>query len=76
MRVVASHSPGTGKSLYIRHLANQIKGDVPNKHVIIPIHSPDVSNDSIVTSYLHYQSTGTAQLIHFDISPSVSIFET
>ena len=72
MRVVASHSPGTGKSLYIKHLSDKIKGDIPNKHVIIPIHSPYVSNDSIVTSLLHHQSTVTPQLIHFDISPSVS----
>ena len=76
MRVVASNASGMGKSLYVKRLAQKLKGQcqIKNEHVIVPIHGPVVNADTVMMSLSNHTANQipTAQIIHFDIASSVS----
>ena len=76
VRVVASKLSGMGKSLYVDRLAQKLKKQcqIKSQHVIIPIHGPVVNADTVMESLGNHvnSQTPTAQIIHFDISSSVS----
>ena len=74
MRVVSSERAGMGKSLYIRRLSEQLTtltSQDPH-HVVIPIHGPKVTPDTLVESLIKYIGNSQATIFHLDISPSVS----
>ena len=77
VRVVTSNVSGTGKSLYIRRLAEKLQRQcqIENQHIIVPIHGPMVSANTVMASLCNHiiGNTPTAQIIHFDIASSVSI---
>ena len=76
VRIVTSNASGMGKSLYVKRLAQKLKGQcqIKNKHVIVPIHGPVVNADTVITSLSNHTANQipTAQIIHFDIASSVS----
>lgn len=57
-----------GKSLYIEHLAKKQAGI---HHVIIPIHGPDVTPDSVLELFNKHAKTDTCSIYHIDIAPNV-----
>ena len=66
-----------GKSLYIQRLTEELetKSDqLGPHHVIIPVHGPKVTFDTIVQALKHpfeKKDSGQAIIFHIDISPSV-----
>ena len=76
--MVASDVSGMGKSLYIERLAEKLQKQcqIKSQHVIIPIHGPVVNADTVMASLGNHviSKTPIAQIIHFDIASSVSIF--
>ena len=69
-----------GKSLYIQRMTEELetKSDqLGPHHVIIPVHGPKVTFDTIVQALKHPfgkmtdQDSGQAIIFHIDISPSV-----
>ena len=74
--MVASHVSGMGKSLYVERLAETLQKEcrVKSQRVIIPIHGPVVNADTVMASLCSHviEKTPVAQIIHFDIAPSVS----
>ena len=69
-----------GKSLYIQRMKEQLRSKSsghPPSDVVIPVHGPKVTFDSIVQSlkqsFDNKQDTSNHAIIfHFDISPNVS----
>ena len=73
-RVVSSERAGMGKSLFIRRLSEQLTtltSQGPH-HVIIPLHGPKVTPDTLIESLNKYIGNSQATMFHLDISPSVS----
>ena len=67
-----------GKSLYIQRMKEELKNKCYgiSSDVIIPVHGPKVTNDSIVQllkSSVGNKDTNQAIIFHLDISPNVSI---
>ena len=69
-----------GKSLYIQRLKEELETKTDQlgpHHVIIPVHGPKVTFDSIVQALKHPFENTTDQdsdhgiIFHLDISPSV-----
>ena len=83
VRVVKSERAGMGKSLYIQRLTEELETKTDQKgpyHVIIPVHGPKVTFDTIVQALKHpfekmtdQDSSGQAIIFHIDISPSVRL---
>ena len=79
VRVVKSERAGMGKSLYIQRLKEELvtKTDQGPHRVIIPVHGPKITFDSIVQALKHPfeettdQDCGQAIIFHLDISPIV-----
>ena len=71
-----------GKSLYIQRLKEELESKTDQQgphHVIIPVHGPKVTFDTIVQALKHSfekitnQDSGQAIIFHIDISPSVRL---
>ena len=70
-----------GKSLYIQRLKEELesKSQQGPHHIVIPVHGPKVTFDSIVQALKHPFEKTTDQdsdhgiIFHLDISPSVRI---
>ena len=71
-----------GKSLYIQRLKEELQAKTQKgpHHVIIPVHGPKVTFDTIVQALKHPfnekstdQDSGQAIIFHIDISPSVRL---
>lgn len=80
VRVVTSDRTGMGKSLYIQRMKEELKSKYYGvfSDVIIPVHGPKVTSDSIVQllkSSVGSKDTNQAIIFHLDISPNVSINE-
>ena len=63
-----------GKSLFITRLANKLTDykSTNTKHVIIPIHGPEVNPDIIMEFLKDHMKDATSTIFHFDIAPTVS----
>lgn len=59
-----------GKSLYIQRLAEK---RVCKQHVIIPIHGPSITTDSLLERLKDYVAGYNSAVFHIDIAPSVSL---
>jgi hypothetical protein len=68
VRVVQSNRAGMGKSLYIQRLAEK---RVCKQHVIIPIHGPSITTDSLLERLKDYVAGYSSAVFHIDIAPSV-----
>ena len=72
VRVVSSTRAGMGKTLFVTRMAEKLQSLVVHDvHVIIPVHGPLVTTDSVVQYLVNHQSTSHCTILHFDISPSV-----
>ena len=73
VRIVSSTRAGMGKTLFVTRMAEKlqslvVEGDV---HIIIPVHGPLITTDSVMQYLVNHQSTSYCTILHFDISPSV-----
>ena len=70
---MTSERAGMGKSLYIHRLTEDLmtKTSVGPHKVIIPIHGPKVTSDSVVSTLMNYWDNTNATIFHLDISPNV-----
>lgn len=71
-----SQRSGMGKSLYIKRLAEKLqerlKLDSPESiHVIIPLHGPVVTPDSILELFKDHAKNPKTCIYHIDIAPNV-----
>lgn len=77
VRVFKSVRAGMGKSLYIQRMEEQLSTQCKETcHVVIPVHGPKVTFDTIVQllkNSTQQRDHGKAVIYHIDISPSVSI---
>ena len=73
VRIVSSHRSGMGKSLYVQRLAEQLKRISTAKpvHVIIPLHGPVVTADTVLNFFLDHYSDPSCCIYHLDIAPNV-----
>ena len=73
VRVVTSERAGMGKSLCICRMKELLasKMNVGLHEIIIPIHGPKVTTDTIVEALKGEFSNTRATIFHLDISPSV-----
>ncbi len=67
---MSSNRSGMGKSLYIKHLAEKHAGIL---HVIIPIHGPVVTPDTVVELFDEHAKNDTCCIYHIDIAPNVCL---
>lgn len=68
---MSSTRAGMGKTLFITRMAEKLDaGD--KSHLIIPIHGPYVTVDSVMKYLLKHQDNCSCVIIHFDISPLVN----
>lgn len=74
VRVVSSTRSGMGKSLYIKYRAEALRVKAPNTdiHVIIPIHGPVVTSDTLMNSLIKHMERSPCTIYHLDIAPRVS----
>ena len=78
--MVTSDRTGMGKSLYIQRMKEQLssKGFSVSSDVIIPVHGPRVTFDSIVQLLkisFGDEDTDKPIIFHLDISPNVSRYQ-
>ena len=74
VRVVTSQRAGMGKSLYIQRHREALKSvttDGPHE-VIIPIHGPMVTPDTVVGALKPHVGMSRPIIFHLDIAPNVS----
>jgi len=62
-----------GKSLYIQRLTEDLMTTttVGPHEIIIPIHGPKVTPDTIVNTLMNHCDNSHATIFHLDISPNV-----
>ena len=62
-----------GKSLYIKRLKEKLETQtsVQPLEVVVPIHGPVVTADTVVKSLEKYLGTASATIFHIDIAPNV-----
>lgn len=62
-----------GKSLYIQNLAQKLEKSLQHDgvHVIIPLHGPDVTPDSVLKLFARHMDNPICCIYHLDISPNV-----
>ena len=76
MRVVTSQRAGMGKSLYIKRRVEALNHELATNdgphEVIVPIHGPSVTPDTIVGALKEHMGISYPMIFHFDIAPSVS----
>lgn len=65
-----------GKTLYIRRLAEILKFNIQRSdetvHVIIPLHGPIVTPDTLLELFKEHTKNPTCCIYHIDIAPNVS----
>ena len=67
-----------GKSLYIEHLREKLETKTrcqPVK-VVVPIHGPVVTVDTVVEALMEHFGNTRATIFHLDIAPNVCSFCT
>ena len=66
-----------GKSLYIKHLADNLKLKLHHSasivHVTIPIHGPVVTPDTVLELFKYHARNPTCCIYHVDVAPNVRI---
>ncbi len=71
-----SNRSGMGKSLYIKHLAENLKLNLRRSddavHVTVPLHGPIVTSDTVLELLKDYARNPTCCIYHIDIAPNVS----
>ena len=74
MRVVTSQRAGMGKSLYIKRRRKALKAaTIHGPHeVIVPIHGPVVTADTVVGALKERIGMSRPIIFHLDIAPNVS----
>ena len=75
VRVVTSQRAGMGKSLYIKRRVealDELDTTQGQHEVIIPIHGPAVTPNTILGALKEYLGICYPIIFHFDIAPSVS----
>ena len=75
MRLVTSQRAGMGKSLYIKRRTEELlkSGTTHGPHeVIVPIHGPMVTSDTIVGALMPHIEKNSSAIFHLDIAPNVS----
>ena len=76
VRFVTSDRSGMGKSLYIKRLADNLKLSIQPIsdvfHVVIPLHGPAVTPDTVLELFKDHAKTPTCCIYHIDIAPNVS----
>ena len=74
VRIVTSNRAGMGKSLYIKRLreALETQTSVQPLEVVVPLHGPVVTADTVVKALEKHFGKHTATIFHIDIAPSVS----
>uniref|UniRef100_A0A1X7TWB5 RZ-type domain-containing protein n=1 Tax=Amphimedon queenslandica TaxID=400682 RepID=A0A1X7TWB5_AMPQE len=77
VRVVTSSRAGMGKSLYIQRMKEELSAKKPSNNisdVVIPVHGPKVTFDSVVQSLkqpFEQHDSNQAILFHLDVAPNV-----
>ena len=75
VRVVSSTRARMGKSLFITRMAEQLwKQEQGTVIITIPIHGPDVTNDTVMECLESHQDNSYCAILHFDIAPSVCTY--
>ena len=74
MRVVTSQRAGMGKSLYIQQRRKALKSVTTHgpHEVIVPIHGPMVTPDTVVGALKPHVGKSHPVIFHLDIAPNVS----
>ena len=74
MRVVTSQRAGMGKSLYIQRRREALKSVTTHgpHEVIVPIHGPMVTPDTVVGALKPHMGMSRPIIFHLDIAPNVS----
>ena len=77
VRVVSSTRSGMGKSLFITRMADRLRKSKSTGpvHVIVPIHGPVVTTDTVMEFLKDHMKDVTSTIFHFDIAPSVSVWQ-
>ena len=62
-----------GKSLYIKRLREKLETQTSCKpvEVVVPIHGPVVTPDTVVRALTHHFGNSRATIFHLDIAPNV-----
>ena len=73
VRVVTSNRAGMGKSLYIKRLREALERKTRCRpvEVVVPIHGPVVTADSVVEALIQHFGNTQSTIFHLDISPNV-----
>ena len=71
--MVTATRAGMGKSLYIQRLKEKLETQtsVQPLEVVVPIHGPVVTADTVVHALEKHLGTATATIFHIDIAPNV-----
>ena len=66
-----------GKSLFITRMADRLRESKSTGpvHVIVPIHGPVVTTDTVMEFLKDHMKDVTSTILHFDIAPSVSVWQ-
>ena len=74
VRVVTSQRAGMGKSLYIQRRREALKSVTTHgpHEVIVPIHGPMVTPDTVVGALKPHMGMSRPIIFHLDIAPNVS----
>ena len=74
VRVVTSNRAGMGKSLYIKRLREALETQTSRQplEVVVPIHGPVVTQDTVVKALIEHFGNTQATIFHLDIAPNVS----
>ena len=74
VRVVTSPRAGMGKSLYIRRRKEALMSVTTRgpHEVIVPIHGPTVTPDTVVEAFKPHVGMNHPIIFHLDIAPNVS----
>ena len=64
-----------GKSLYIKRLREALESQTrrPPLEVVVPIHGPVVTADTVVEALIEHFGNTQATIFHLDIAPSVCV---
>ena len=62
-----------GKSLYIKRLKEKLETQTSVRplEVVVPIHGPMVTADTVVNALENHFETASATIFHIDIAPNV-----
>ena len=72
VRIVTSSRAGMGKSLYIKRLREALETQTCYPvEVVIPVHGPTVTADSVVETLMEHVGNTSATIFHLDIAPNV-----